>query len=201
MSWSSCSPLHYPLVRVAKTGHDREGLGGILRVADPVRTRRAQKVLHQRGSRFARGIVGSGSVRRPGVWNASKTRTTSSCGQTCTGRWTSLSCFAERRRGTGPWRSTVETRGWWARNGPKWSRCARPIRALPAAASGATPSRRSRRIRRCSRCKRIAYCGRACQTLDWAEHRKECCELTTTCRLPNVSVCPLDRGLLAALQL
>jgi MYND finger len=27
---------------------------------------------------------------------------------------------------------------------------------------------------RCSRCKLIAYCGRACQKLGWAEHRKGC---------------------------
>jgi MYND finger len=27
---------------------------------------------------------------------------------------------------------------------------------------------------RCSRCKAIAYCGRECQTMAWAEHRKVC---------------------------
>jgi MYND finger len=31
-----------------------------------------------------------------------------------------------------------------------------------------------REFQRCSRCKSIAYCGRACQKLDWAEHRKTC---------------------------
>jgi MYND finger len=31
-----------------------------------------------------------------------------------------------------------------------------------------------REFRRCSRCKSIAYCDRACQKLDWAEHRKTC---------------------------
>jgi MYND finger len=33
-----------------------------------------------------------------------------------------------------------------------------------------------REFQRCSRCKSIAYCGRACQKMDWAEHRKACCE-------------------------
>jgi MYND finger len=34
-----------------------------------------------------------------------------------------------------------------------------------AAGSAATPF---------SRCRMIAYCGRACQKLDWAHHRREC---------------------------
>jgi MYND finger len=31
-----------------------------------------------------------------------------------------------------------------------------------------------REFQRCSRCKSIAYCGRTCQKIDWAEHRKIC---------------------------
>jgi MYND finger len=34
--------------------------------------------------------------------------------------------------------------------------------------------REVREFRRCSRCKAIAYCGRDCQKLDWADHRKVC---------------------------
>jgi MYND finger len=33
-----------------------------------------------------------------------------------------------------------------------------------------------REFQRCSRCKSIAYCGRTCQKMDWAEHRMICRE-------------------------
>ena len=34
-------------------------------------------------------------------------------------------------------------------------------------------------VARCSVCKEERYCGEACQSLDWSQHRKECAGVTT----------------------